>query len=65
MTPEELKIVCIEYDKFYENYPESEFEGLSILNFFRKKLNLPKITMLEYEKELKVKPKKPGEVEIK
>ena len=37
---EKLKELCINYDDYFGNYPESQFEGVAVFNFICEKLGL-------------------------
>jgi hypothetical protein len=52
MTVEELKEICLDYDKKYGELPGSEYEGLAILNHFLEKLGLPWVSVPDYKSEL-------------
>lgn len=49
INPFILRALCMEYDLEYKAYPESEYEGYSLLCFFLKRRKLPFLDMDEEE----------------
>lgn len=49
INPFALRALCLEYDLEYRAYPESQYQGYSILDFFLERKRLPSLDKNEEE----------------